>query len=70
MKNKGRMYEERFAVDVPLFGGLYNGNYRMRVCFRERTKNSGNSLIEVDGKMVKIVSLENKDALNANRLTI
>ena len=57
-ETNGKIYEETFAGDIPLFGGLANGNYRMRAKFKKEVTLSDGMEITIDSKKVKLVPLE------------
>ena len=51
---KSKIYEETFAMNVPLFGGLSNGNYRMRVKLKKEVNMEDDLNLKVDNMNVKI----------------
>ena len=59
-EKKGDIFPEKFANNVPLFGGLENGNYRIRLKVLPRYESEDFLEVKIGNHRVKIVAAERK----------
>ena len=59
-EKKGGLFPEKFGSDVPLFGGLENGNFRIRLKLQPRYEREDYIEVQIGSHRVRMVSAERK----------